>query len=895
MWFFFLIGAVALFLLWRRTRRLEKAVAALTLRITALEPAPQPVAAPEPPPVFVPQPVAPRSADDSSARKKGADETSPVRKPRLDFEAMLGTNWLAKIGVAILVLGIAFFLAWQLRELGPAGKIVVGTVVSALLLGAGIWGERSQRYVIPARAALAGGWALLFFTAYAAHHIAAARVIHSPPAGFIVMLAVVAAMVAHTLRFKSPVVTGLAFSIAFATIALNRVDVWSLTANVALAIGFCFVVVRMQWFRLELLGIAATYINHFLWLIPIIAPMHGKVHPFPQFYASAAILILYWAVFRASYVVRPPVDEKTSAFAAVLNVALLGAVMKYQSAHPELAFWGILAIGMIELALAWLPNVRRKRTSFVVLSTIGAVLLVAAIPFRYGAASISPLWLLEAALLIFTGVAINERVYRRLGGLAGVATAVQLISVPSARILGTRFGGVPAVREWLEGSILLATMLILYAAAEWLPRKWPEMYESPIDRRMARALSYAAMLMGLIGGWALLPGSGAAVFWIALALVAAYAGRALSPSDLIIEADALALLATLRVLVINLPTNNNRLLTVALVAAGVYALSRWNRIPATTWAGSMLVALLAWYQLLPISVALAWTGAGIVLLEAGLARRSTHLQWQAAAMLGAAFLRIFIVNLNANPAARAYTILPIVVALVYAAERELRPWLSRAYAWLAAAAVLALLRFELPLDSVAVAWAALALLLVIVAQVSGRRVYLHIGLAVAVLTMTRAILHNLYERSWFPPPASAPRWIFVAGAAAILFATLPFAFRLRRTEGRWLDAHPEKLLFFAPLLLVTALLGTEMRKGMLTVAWGIEAVAVFLVAIWIHEKTYRRTGLALLLLCVGKIFVFDFWSLSLADKALTGIIVGVALIGVSILYTRKREAILQFL
>jgi uncharacterized membrane protein len=96
-------------------------------------------------------------------------------------------------------------------------------------------------------------------------------------------------------------------------------------------------------------------------------------------------------------------------------------------------------------------------------------------------------------------------------------------------------------------------------------------------------------------------------------------------------------------------------------------------------------------------------------------------------------------------------------------------------------------------------------------------------------------------------------------------------------------------------VLVTALLATETRAGMLTIAWGAEAVVVFLAALWIGERSYRLTGLALLLLCVGKIFVFDFWSLSLRDKALTGMIVGAALIGVSILYARKREAILQFL
>jgi uncharacterized membrane protein len=70
---------------------------------------------------------------------------------------------------------------------------------------------------------------------------------------------------------------------------------------------------------------------------------------------------------------------------------------------------------------------------------------------------------------------------------------------------------------------------------------------------------------------------------------------------------------------------------------------------------------------------------------------------------------------------------------------------------------------------------------------------------------------------------------------------------------------------------------------------------VFVFALWIGERTYRITGLALLLLCVGKIAVIDVWGLSTPDRALTFIVLGAALLGVSLLYTRNREAIRQFL
>jgi len=913
-WSVFFIGALALalFATWRRTTRLKHALEILETRLDALHGLPAPAPEPEPEPVFVspharppaPEPVPVPAPVPVFAPPEPAGPTWSDRlRSALDLEQMLGANWLSKIGVAILVLGVAFFLAWQLRELGPAGKIIVGTVVAAALLAAGIVGERSERYRIFARASLAGGWSLLFFVAYAAHHIAAARVVDSPLLGFALMLAAVAAMVAHTLRFRSQVVTGLAFAIAFATVAVNRVDVYSLTANVALAIGFVVVIVWMRWFALEVLGIIAVYLNHFIWLVPIIAPMHGKVHPFPQFYASAAILVVYWAVFRASYVVRPPVDERTSAVAGVLNTALMLAVMKYQAAHPELAFWALLALGALELLLSRLPVVRRKRMTFLVLTTLGVILMVAAIPFRYASGQVSPVWLIEAALLLIIGLITSERAYQLLGQLAAMATALQLVSVPAARLLGWRLGGVPPERETVLGVIFLAAMLAFYAAAEWVPRRWPSMFARDLDSRLARYLSYAAALMGVIGGWALFPKSGAAVAWIALAIAVAFAAQRLRSFDLTIQANALAVAAVIRVLAVNLPAHDGRLLTVSIVIAAIYLLSRWNAYPdAATWTASALVALLAWYELLPISVAVAWTIAGVVLVELGLARASRHLRLQGYALLAGAFARIFVVNMNAEQGPRLYTVVPIIVAFLYVYGRDN----TRAFAWLAAISGMALLRFELPNDFVAIGWAAFTLLLVAFAALSGRRVFAHIGIAGAVATLARGVLHNLYERSYFPPPANAPRWLLVAAASALLFAALPFAFRLRQLDRapeprrwakplRWLDARPEQILFFVPIVLVTALLAAEARRGVLTASWGVEAVVVFLFALWVGERSYRLTGLALLLLCVGKIFVFDFWSLTLRDKALTGIVVGIALIAVSILYARKREAILQFL
>jgi uncharacterized membrane protein len=114
----------------------------------------------------------------------------------------------------------------------------------------------------------------------------------------------------------------------------------------------------------------------------------------------------------------------------------------------------------------------------------------------------------------------------------------------------------------------------------------------------------------------------------------------------------------------------------------------------------------------------------------------------------------------------------------------------------------------------------------------------------------------------------------------------------------WLQftlARPEQLLFFLPLVLVTIMLAHEMRAGMITVAWSALGVSVFLCALWLRERSYRLAGLGLLLLGVGKILVIDIWKLAPSDRYITLIVMGSALLLVSFLYTRYREAILKLL
>src|SRR5215470_14180623 len=338
------------------------------------EPVKLPPPAPTPAPVQVPQPAIPRQHTTGPSTPPATPPPSRPSPPPLmpppkfahasprqigaEFEQKLGGNWLNKIGITILVIGISLFLAIKFPSLANPQKILIGYVVSLGILGGGVYLEKLDRYRIFARALIGGGWALTFFTTYAMHFVPYTRVIDTQSVDLVLLFIVATVMVVHTLRYDSQVVTGLAFLLAFTTVTISQNTIYSLSAGVILAVGLVAIVHRRGWFELEVFGVLASYLNHFVWLTRMVIPFSGLHRMFPEFIPSCVLLCLYWAVYRWSYVARRiqrESQETISTVAAILNTSLLLLLFKYQSVHPEWAFYALLVLGAAELAIAHLP------------------------------------------------------------------------------------------------------------------------------------------------------------------------------------------------------------------------------------------------------------------------------------------------------------------------------------------------------------------------------------------------------------------------------------------------------------------------------------------------------------------------------------------------------------
>jgi hypothetical protein len=816
--------------------------------VTATPPASRVTAAPQ---VAALRSSPPTSSAPSSAAPRAT--TQQRMKSVFALEEMLGTNWLNKLGIVLVVFGVALFGIYELGQLGPGGKVGLSFVVSLALLGGGIFLEKRERYRVLGHTLIGGGWALLFFTTYAMNHVQAMRVMSSEIIDLIFMLAVALAMVGHTLRYRSQVVTGLAFLLAYGTVALSNDDVYSLSSGVILAIGLVAIVIKMGWFELEIFGILSSYANHVYWLYRLLGSGGAQGRAFPEYHASTAILLFYWITYRVSYVVRQtksPRDEHRSTVAALLNTLLLLGAMKFQSVHPELAFVALLVIGAAEFSLGQLPMIRRRREAFVVLSVLGAALMMGAVPFRYSGNNVAILWLIGGEAFLAAGVVVGEVVFRRLSLFIGLLVGLHLVGIDFQQLMVVRRASEDVVLT--VGVMFALCAVVFYWNALFVGRRWARFFSDLVDQQMLRTHSYIGGFAAAAAAWALCSADWTALAFAGIMLALAVLGQRWKSVHLQVQYGILGWLALYRVAVVNLHSEvpqythvPMRLITLPILAATFYLTAKWavregdGNPRVFRWlfalAGTALVTSLIYYEVPELWQPLAAIAFAVLLLEVGRWIRYSVLAWHAHLLCGLAVLAA----LSADPAGaqrwhdiplHACGALPVVAGAYWMARRIAVPNqahinLARiAYTWIGAGLMVWVLNEAVPTPWIAVSWIIFAVALALVMRRIGYRQLGWQANAVAACSLMRSYAFNLRLEQPLGHGVSL-RLVTISLVAAGLY----FLSRKATTPDSESRRAVSYLHTFAATALLALLAWHEAPSGWLVAVWAMFALVLALV------------------------------------------------------------------
>jgi hypothetical protein len=435
----------------------ERMIAALTRRVWALETGQSVPAQPEIPetPRLDQQPVAevvpPPPAPISDA--------SPIL-PK-DWEERLGTNWLNRAGVVLLVIGVALFLGFALTSMGPIGKVAIGTGVGLAVLAAGNWFARKDDFRNFGMGVTAGGYAILYATAFAAHSVDAARVIHNAYLGMALQVAVAGAALWQAVRFgseRSSIVAYLAAFLGIMTVGTPQV---LFAGAVPLTLSGLWLASKLEW------RILPWTILAYSWM----AELRGGKADWDIRYLGHPLAWLHLCLF-AAYEIRWRLRDCTNwnvAWIAANSFLFLNVTFgsgRFNDGDHAASVFALAALAALSTSAArWKLGVRHEALSE------GLLLLCIAAAWTAKVIERDPLLgLMGLSALAAAGLWWNRRDARLPmtlagEGLLGITTLALLLVFPESRLVND---GWAKVRLALPQ--LAAQGLLLLAAAQWLTR-----------------------------------------------------------------------------------------------------------------------------------------------------------------------------------------------------------------------------------------------------------------------------------------------------------------------------------------------------------------------------------------------------------------------------------------
>jgi len=158
-------------------------------------------------------PAEPAAKPSEPAKPEKVAATAQAGMPRLpkvdaeSIEMKLGTYWFVRIGVMLVLTGLGILAYYNKNfffELTPQAKVSVFYLLSAAMGGVGFWLQRNKENLKNyGQVLLAGGFAGVYFTTYAAHVIPPVQIINNATIALLLLFAWGGFMVWVADRLKS--------------------------------------------------------------------------------------------------------------------------------------------------------------------------------------------------------------------------------------------------------------------------------------------------------------------------------------------------------------------------------------------------------------------------------------------------------------------------------------------------------------------------------------------------------------------------------------------------------------------------------------------------------------------------------------------------------------------
>jgi uncharacterized membrane protein len=378
---------------------LRNAVDALDAKVQAwIHQIHTPLTPPEPPPLPKTIPSVPPP--------KHAPQISPPPLPlspassRDQFEFRLGSVWMVRIGILLLLTGLVFLgnHAFQFLALhaNPLTRLLLLIASSLGLLGIGHRFEtHPQKLRQFGQVLSAGGAAALYYCAYAAHAVPALCVIPEKGLGQLLLLGTAAGLFLFAVRKDSEQLAVLTVALSSYTSGLNPVG-WP---QVFLATISVLLLVRKQWPGVVVAAIPSTFLS-LGWAQQDWPQYPSSVH---AFWAMAWPILACWSIFTAGCFLSTQPNSRWRVPAFTANNAFLLALLAPGAAAAFTRGGALFALVLGLILIGLYSFVRKHRGTMGSLDSAclaqGVLSLTTALALFFGRHHCTLVLALEAAAL----------------------------------------------------------------------------------------------------------------------------------------------------------------------------------------------------------------------------------------------------------------------------------------------------------------------------------------------------------------------------------------------------------------------------------------------------------------------------------------------------------------
>jgi len=830
----------------------------------------------------------------------------------------LGTYWLVRIGIVMLLTALVFFGRWAyqnvIMSMGAIGKVTLMYLSGGALLGIGGWLQRKQESLKNyGQVLFAGGLAAVYFTTYAAHHVANLRIIESALLDGLLLLGWAGFMAFLADRKKSEVLSLFAVGLAYYTSVITNIGLFTLYSNLVLTAAAIFFLVRNRWATLSFLSLAATYFAFAYWRY-----FHDgswlwtdRETALANFWPGNLFLSGYWILFTAAVFLsrhEKLAGVNRAAFVTMNNAALFLLVTLSLMRTYRDSFWMFaLGYGVVLLVLA-LASKRTHANEAVMASnylTQGLLLVTVGLIAKFSGLKLALLLATESVVLLILGLQ-QKNLILRIGSFITAALAV-----------GWCIDGMKRFHP--PGLYLGAGIGLLLAFNAWWSRHNDDERDEDLLRPQTTYFAALALLTWLVTTW---NNTSAANFPLVLAvetLVLTASIYAIRIRELALLAQGFLVLAQMLWLFdhmksqVPVPWWNPAVLVAITLALGHW----WQRqtiLKIESPGGSQ--AMQGIYSLAVVGVAFVWLRPEFApeswlaltsLLAVGLTLYAALTRFWFLAAAGQLFIAAsgweFLVQLAEGHPRWILPLAPITALIALSAATvawfkqreddgsELRKsllGLAVGYRWVALVMSLAWVHEYIP--SRERFWVFAVLGAVTFCQAGWWKSQEGL-LAGAVFTVTG------FCGFWFPWHGTSTVYVPNLFAILLLLGQQQLA---RGTAGHF-DLKPEiQAVMIASgglslWLFVSRWVAQESSGFYLTVSWAVLAFLLFVAGLGLRERMYRWLGLAVLGCALGRVVLFDVWKLHTIYRIASFFALGVVLLVLGLIYNKYQEKIKEWL